>query len=162
MNINGCKLSISVDGAHAPQSASNFIALAKSGFYNSVVCHRLTTAGIFVLQCGDPTGTGSGGPGYQFGPNNENPPTQAVASQPGYVNYAKGVLAMANSGGTATQGSQFFIVYADSPLPPSYAVFGSVTSGIDKIQSLAAQGVEGGSQDGKPALAVNLGPIVLQ
>lgn len=162
LNVNGCKLAISIDGVHAPQAAANFIGLAKSGYYNNVVCHRLTTAGIFVLQCGDPTGTGSGGPGYSFGPNNENVPTKVSPASPQAVTYGTGVLAMANSGGSATQGSQFFIVYKDSPLAPSYSVFGSVTSGIDTIQSLAAQGVAGGSADGKPAIAANLGPIVLK
>ena len=162
MYVNGCPLSISIDGAHAPQSAANFIALAKSGFYNSVSCHRLTTQGIYVLQCGDPKGDGTGGPGYSFGPNNENVPTKVSPASASAVTYGTGVLAMANSGGTATQGSQFFIVYNDSPLSPSYSVFGKVTNGIDKIQSLAAQGVAGGSADGKPALAANLGPIVLK
>ena len=162
MYVNGCALSISLDGAHAPQAASNFIALAKSGFYNNVVCHRLTTKGIYVLQCGDPKGDGTGGPGYAFGPNNENVPTKVNPASPSSVTYATGVLAMANSGATASQGSQFFIVYEDSPLAPSYSVFGKVTAGIDKIQSLAAQGTTGSTGDGKPNLAVQLGPIVLK
>jgi len=156
--VNGCKLSISLDGAHAPQAASNFIALAKVGFFNNVPCHRLTTAGIYVLQCGDPTGSGSGGPGYSFGPNNENVPTGAGDS----VTYKAGTLAMANSGGTATQGSQFFIVYADSQLAPSYSVFGSVTSGIESVVAIAAQGTANGTGDGAPRVATDLGQIVLK
>lgn len=162
MYVNGCELSISLDGTHAPQAASNFIALAKSGFYNNVTCHRLTTKGIYVLQCGDPKGDGTGGPGYAFGPNDENVPTQKVASNPSAVVYATGMLAMANSGATASQGSQFFIVYEDSPLSPAYSVFGKVTAGIDKIQSLAAQGTTGTTGDGAPNLAAKLGPIVLK
>ncbi len=162
MYVNNCKLSINVDGVHAPHAAANFIALAKSGFYNNVVCHRLTTSGIYVLQCGDPKGDGTGGPGYSFGPNNENAPTKVSPLSPSSVTYARGVLAMANSGGTATQGSQFFIVYQDSPLPASYSVFGTVTAGLVTIQSLAAQGVNGGTSDGKPNLAATLGPIVLK
>jgi peptidyl-prolyl cis-trans isomerase B (cyclophilin B) len=162
MYVNNCKLSISIDGVHAPHAAANFIALAKSGFYNNVVCHRLTTSNIYVLQCGDPKGDGTGGPGYSFGPNNENVPTKVSPVSANYVTYARGVLAMANSGGTATQGSQFFIVYQDTPLPPSYSVFGNVTAGLVTIQSLAAQGVAGGSGDGKPNLAATLGPIVLK
>ncbi len=161
MYVNGCKLAITVDGVKAPHAAANFIALAKSGFYNNVSCHRLTTQGIFVLQCGDPKGDGTGGPGYSFGPNNENAP--AVAKGAASATYAKGVLAMANSGGTATQGSQFFIVYTDSPLAPNYSVFGSVTSGIESISALAALGVTGTKPgDGGPKVATKLGPIVLQ
>ena len=158
MYVNGCKLSISLDGVHAPQAAANFIGLAKVGYFNNVPCHRLTTAGIYVLQCGDPTGTGSGGPGYSFGPNNENVPEGAGAA----VTYKAGTIAMANSGGTATQGSQFFIVYADSQLAPAYSVFGSVTSGIESIVAIAAQGTANGTADGAPRVATDLGPIVLK
>jgi len=155
MYLNGCKLEITLDGAKAPQAAANFIALAKAGFYNNNYCHRISNAGLFMLQCGDPKGNGTGGPGYNFGPNNENAPADGV--------YKKGVLAMANSGGDATQGSQFFIVYADSKLSPNYSVFGEVKTGIDKIAALGALGNDSSSPagGGKPNLDAYIGPIVL-
>ena len=155
MYVNGCKLEIKLDGAKAPQAVANFITLAKSGFYNDNYCHRISNAGLFMLQCGDPNGDGTGGPGYSFGPNNENAPADGL--------YKTGVIAMANSGGDASQGSQFFIVYADSPLSPNYAVVGTVTSGIDKIAALGALGNDGSSAagGGKPNLDPILGPIVL-
>ena len=155
MYVNGCKLEIKLDGAKAPQAVANFIALAKSGFYNDNYCHRISNSGLFMLQCGDPNGDGTGGPGYSFGPNNENAPADGL--------YKAGVIAMANSGGNASQGSQFFIVYADSPLSPNYAVVGTVTSGIDKIAALGALGNDGSSAagGGKPNLDPIIGPIVL-
>ena len=147
MMINHYMVDISLDGKKAPQAVANFVALSKKGFFNGVSCHRLTTAGIFVLQCGDPTGTGTGGPGYSFGPI-ENAPSDAM--------YKTGVLAMARQGGKGdSMGSQFFIVYKDSTIPADaaggYTVFGEVTTGINKIQKIAAAGVSGGGSDGAPA-----------
>jgi peptidyl-prolyl cis-trans isomerase B (cyclophilin B) len=101
-----------------------------------------------VLQCGDPTATGSGGPGYQYG--EENLPTAATG-----VSYPAGTLAMANAG-AGTNGSQFFIVYKDTTLPASYTIFGKVTSGLDVVTKIAAAGVSGGGTDGKPAKPVSL------
>lgn len=157
MAVNKASLGIKLFGDKAPQAAANFIALSKKGFYNNVPCHRLTTSGIFVLQCGDPTGTGTGGPGYSFGPI-ENAP---AADKSGIATYKKGVLAMANSGGAYTNGSQFFIVYADSPLMPNYTVFGEVTSGLSSLDSIVKGGVAGGGNDGKPTVETKLGAIKL-
>ncbi len=124
------KLGISLDGKKAPQAVANFVTLAKKGFYTGLSCHRLTTAasGIFVLQCGDPNGDGSGGPGYSFGPI-ENAPKNSV--------YPAGTIAMANAGTATSQGSQFFIVYKSTTLPSTtgYTVFGTVTSGLSTLDS---------------------------
>jgi peptidyl-prolyl cis-trans isomerase B (cyclophilin B) len=157
MQVNNASLGIKLYGDKAPQATANFIALSKKGFYNNVPCHRLTTSGIFVLQCGDPTGTGTGGPGYSFGPI-ENPP---VATKGGIATYTKGMLAMANSGGAYTNGSQFFIVYADSPLMPDYTVFGEISSGLSSLDPIIKAGVAGGGNDGKPVVATKLGAIKL-
>lgn len=119
--------------------------LSGTGYFDNTPCHRLTTANIYVLQCGDPSGTGTGGPGYQI--PDENLP-QATAN-----NYPTGTVAMANSGPN-TNGSQFFIVYQDTTLPPNYTVWGQVTSGLDVVERVAAAGVAGGGVDGAPALPV--------
>lgn len=157
MQVNTANLGIKLYGDTAPQATANFIALNNKNFFNDVPCHRLTTSGIFVLQCGDPTGTGTGGPGYSFGPI-ENAP---AADSTGVATYRKGILAMANSGGAYTNGSQFFIVYADSPLMPDYTVFGEVTSGLDGLASIIEAGVTGGGSDGSPAVETKLGAIKL-
>jgi peptidyl-prolyl cis-trans isomerase B (cyclophilin B) len=160
MMVNDAKLAIELFGDKAPQATANFIDLAKKGFFMDVSCHRLTTEGIYVLQCGDPTGTGTGGPGYTFGPI-ENAPTAAAS---GTAIYATGVLAMANSGSAYSNGSQFFIVYGDTTLMPDYTVFGRVTSGLDGMKPIIDAGVAAGSAnmgDGKPAIETKLGDIVL-
>ena len=158
MNVAGADLGIQLDGKSAPQAVANFITLAKQGFYNGLKCHRLTTEGIFVLQCGDPNGDGTGGPGYNWGPI-ENAPVDNI--------YKTGVLAMARVGNNASSmGSQFFIVYKDSPIPADsvggYTVFGKITSGLEAVTKVAAAGVAGGSSDGKPKLEAKLGVISLK
>jgi peptidyl-prolyl cis-trans isomerase B (cyclophilin B) len=158
MNIAGADLGIQLDGKSAPQAVANFITLAKQGFYNGLNCHRLTTEGIFVLQCGDPNGDGSGGPGYNWGPI-ENAPFDNI--------YKTGVLAMARVGNNASSmGSQFFIVYKDSPIPADsvggYTVFGKITDGLSAITKVAAAGVADGGSDGKPAMQAKLGAISLK
>ena len=117
--------------------------LANRGFFNQTQCHRLTTQGIYVLQCGDPTATGSGGPGFSF--KDENLPKAANGS----AVYKRGTVAMANSGPN-TNGSQFFLVYKDSPLPPNYSVWGHITNGLDILDQIAGAGVAGGTGDGGP------------
>lgn len=157
MKVNGASLGLKLFGDKAPQATANFIALSQKNFYKDVTCHRLTTQGIFVLQCGDPKGDGTGGPGYSFGPI-ENPP---VADKSGIATYKKGYLAMANSGGAYTNGSQFFIVYKDSPLQPNYTVFGEITTGLSSLDPIISAGVTGGGTDGKPAVPTKLGDIKL-
>ena len=132
----------------APTTVGTMAWLANQGFYNNTSCHRLTTQGIFVLQCGDPAGNGSGGPGFNFA--DENLPTAAADGN--YV-YPRGTVAMANSGAN-TNGSQFFLVYQDSPLPPNYSVWGQITEGLDVIDNVASAGVLDGSSDGLPSQAV--------
>ena len=139
-------------GEQAPQAVASFLALAEQGYFADTPCHRLTTAGIFVLQCGDPTGTGTGGPGYEFGPV-ENAPSDDL--------YPAGTLAMARRGGDAeSQGSQFFLVYEDSTIPSDaaggYTVFGRVTEGLDVVQQVAGGGVTGGGTDGQPTRAITI------
>ena len=158
MELSGSVLDFQLDGKSAPQATANFITLAQQGFFKDLKCHRLTTAGIYVLQCGDPNGDGTGGPGYNWGPI-ENAPFDSI--------YKTGVLAMARVGGDASSmGSQFFIVYQDSMIPSDavggYTVFGKITGGLEAVQKIAAAGVEGGASDGKPALEAKLGSISLK
>jgi peptidyl-prolyl cis-trans isomerase B (cyclophilin B) len=136
-----------LDGAKAPQAVSSAIFLSRNGFWNGSPCHRLVTEGIYVLQCGDPTGTGTGGPGYSFGPV-ENAPKDGV--------YPAGTIAMARSSSPDSNGSQFFIVYKASSLPaPGYTVMGKVTSGLDVVQKVAQGGAQGGG-DGKPLRPISI------
>lgn len=129
----------------APCTTSSFRTLVDAGYYDDTPCHRLTTEGIFVLQCGDPTGTGSGGPGYSFANENLEGAT-----------YPRGTLAMANAG-PDTNGSQFFLVYADTQLPPEYTPFGTIDeAGLAVVDAVAETGVEGGAGDGAPATPVQI------
>ena len=126
----------------APCTTFSFRFLASRGYYNQTHCHRLTTQGIFVLQCGDPTGTGSGGPGYAF--NDEN-----LAG----ATYPAGTVAMANAGPN-TNGSQFFFTWKDTTLAPAYTPFGTVIGGMDVLQKIAAAGDDSQNNpgDGYPSL----------
>lgn len=159
LSLNDVPLSVELDGALAPQAVASTISLATSDFYNNVPCHRLTTSGIFVLQCGDPKGDGSGGPGYSYGP---------VENAPADDFYPAGTIAMARqSGNGSSQGSQFFIVYADSTIPSDaaggYTVIGHVTSGLEALQkSIIEPGVQGGGNDGKPVVDVKITGFTLQ
>jgi peptidyl-prolyl cis-trans isomerase B (cyclophilin B) len=118
------------------------MTLINSDYYNSTICHRLTTDGIYVVQCGDPSGTGYGDPGFSY--RDENLPL-AEAN-----NYPRGTVAMANSGRPRTNGSQFFLVYDDTSLPPNYTIWGQITSGLEILEYIAAGGVRGGGTDGAP------------
>jgi peptidyl-prolyl cis-trans isomerase B (cyclophilin B) len=156
-------IGVSLDNGKAPCTVNNFVSLAQQGFFDKTPCHRLTTsATLGVLQCGDPTGDGSGGPGYRF--PNEYPTNQYRLADPALevpVIYPRGTLAMANSG-QGTNGSQFFLVYEDSSLPPTYTVFGAVDeTGLAVIDKIAAGGVKGGADDGEPATAVTVESIRL-
>jgi peptidyl-prolyl cis-trans isomerase B (cyclophilin B) len=136
---------VAMDGKKAPHTVNSFAFLAGKGFFTDTPCHRLTTAGIFVLQCGDPTGTGTGGPGYTIPDENLKGAT-----------YPAGTLAMANTGQPHTGGSQFFFVYANTDLPPQYTPFGQVTSGLDVLTRIAKAGSDNsnGQGDGHPVQPV--------
>ena len=142
----------------SPCTVNSFLSLASQNFFDETVCHRLTTSpSLQVLQCGDPSGSGSGGPGYQFA--NEFPTDQFAADDPAAqepMTYPRGTLAMANAG-PDTNGSQFFLVYGDSVLPPQYTVFGTIDeTGLATLDKIAAAGVAGGAADGAPALETAL------
>ncbi len=143
---------ISTVGSKAPFTMTSIAALAKGGYYDESLCHRLTTEGLFVLQCGDPTATGSGGP--QFTYPDENLP-QNVEN-----NYPEGTVAMANSGPN-TNGIQFFLVYADTTLAPSYTIWGTITSGLDILKAIAKAGAVGGAPDGKPAKTIAISKVLV-
>ena len=147
-------IGLELDNGKTPCTVNNFTSLAKQGFFDNTKCHRLTTsAELGVLQCGDPTGTSTGGPGYRF--PNEYPTNQYRLTDPALkvpVIYPRGTLAMANSG-PGTNGSQFFLVYKDSQLPPTYTVFGTIDSaGLATLDKVAAGGVADSSDDGKPVV----------
>ena len=124
---------ISLLGTKAPITVTSIAALANAGYYNKSLCHRLTTEGIFVLQCGDPTASGSGSPTGWKGYIDENLP------KVGAKNYPAGTVAMANSG-PKTNGSQFFLVYQDTQLGPDYTIWGKITKGLDLVQKIGAVG----------------------
>ena len=138
---------ITTVGKKAPWTLTEMSTLAKAGYFDGSLCHRLTTAGIYVLQCGDPTATGRGGPGFSY--PDENLPANALN------NYPAGTVAMANSG-PGTNGSQFFLVFADTTLGPDYTIWGKITKGLDIVQAIAKAGVKGGGADGTPNTTVAL------
>lgn len=118
-------IELDVYAAEAPRTANNFVFLARAGFYDGVTFHRIMEG--FMIQGGDPTGTGRGGPGYRFEDELD------LARRHGYP---RGTLAMANAGPN-TQGSQFFIVHEDTALSPDYTVFGRVVDGLDVVDAIA-------------------------
>ncbi|MGH3345937.1 MAG: peptidylprolyl isomerase [Nocardioides sp.] len=141
------ELSLALDAEQAPCAAHSFVSLAEQGWFDGTTCHRLTTRGIYVLQCGDPSATGSGGPGYAFDDELTGDET-----------YPAGTLAMANSGEN-TNGSQFFIVYDDTQLPPLYTVFGTVDDAtVEAVQGVADAGTDNayGRGDGAPLTEVTI------
>ncbi|MDM7831263.1 peptidylprolyl isomerase [Cellulomonas edaphi] len=142
LDLSQGDIGISLDGAAAPQAVANFVTLADKGFFDGTKCHRLTTSGIYVLQCGSPDGTGTDGPGYSWGPI-ENAPADGV--------YPAGTIAMARVGNDgSSMGSQFFLVYKDSTIPADaaggYTVFGHITSGQDVLTAIADAGTTEGTE----------------
>jgi peptidyl-prolyl cis-trans isomerase B (cyclophilin B) len=147
MVTNRGTIKIDLETSKAPCTVNSFRFLAAKGYFNGTVCHRLTTArGLYVLQCGDPSGTGEGGPGYRFNDENLSGAT-----------YPAGTVAMANSGPN-TNGSQFFLVYKASQLPPQYTPFGRIVSGLSVVQAVAKAGTDNsnGPGDGHPKLPVKI------
>ncbi|MER6562798.1 peptidylprolyl isomerase [Streptomyces sp. NPDC001027] len=142
-------IGIALKAKAAPHTVNSFDFLAGKGYFDHTKCHRLTTNGIYVLQCGDPTGSGSGGPGYTIPDENLKD-----ASLKANV-YPAGTVAMANTGQPHTGGSQFFLVYQDSQLPPSYTPFGTVSpEGMKVLKKIAAAGENTGGGDGAPNATV--------
>ena len=142
---------VDLDGAKAPKAVASTLFLARNGFWNGSPCHRLTNKGIFVLQCGDPTGIGTGGPGYSYGPV-ENAPSNDV--------YPAGTVAMARQQDKGnSMGSQFFLVYKDSTIPSDsaggYSVIGKVVGGMDVVEKVAAGGVIPGGGE-SPVRAISI------
>jgi peptidyl-prolyl cis-trans isomerase B (cyclophilin B) len=133
VTTNCGEITMELDGKKAPQTVASFLSLAKSGYWADSPCHRLTTqAPLFVLQCGDPSGTGSGSPGYGYG----------VENAPANFTYPAGTLAMARTQDPKSNGGQFFIVYRQTTLndPTGYSIFGKITSGMDIVDRVAAAG----------------------
>jgi peptidyl-prolyl cis-trans isomerase B (cyclophilin B) len=144
-------IKINLQNSQAPCTVNSFVSLAKQNFFTKTPCHRLTTSGIFVLQCGDPTGTGEGGPGYKFDDENLKG-----------AKYPAGTMAMANSGPN-TNGSQFFLVYKNTPLGASYTPFGTITSGLKVLQAIAKVGSDNsnGAGDGHPKESVQIESVTI-
>ncbi|MGF3057045.1 peptidylprolyl isomerase [Microbacterium sp. YY-01] len=145
MGTSAGDIAMTLDADAAPCTVNSFLSLAEQGYFDDTQCHRLTTAGIFVLQCGDPSATGRGGPGYSF-----------ADELTGSETYKAGTLAMANAG-PDTNGSQFFIVYDDSQLSPDYTVFGRLDDASTAIVAgIAAEGTDSGASDGAPKNPVEI------
>lgn len=142
--------------ANAPFTVTQITALAKAGYYNKSLCHREAISGFEMLQCGDPTAQGAGGPGFSYADENL-PIGKALA-------YPAGTVAMANSGpNTNTNGSQFFLVFGDSPaLGPSYSIWGKITKGLDVLKYIASKGVNDPSGIGAPMLKVAIESVVVK
>jgi peptidyl-prolyl cis-trans isomerase B (cyclophilin B) len=158
LETNQGNLGLQLDNGKTPCTVNSFVSLAQQGYFDDTPCHRLTASeSLAVLQCGDPTGEGTGGPGYQFAdeyPTNQFQPDDPQLGQP--VVYPRGTLAMANAG-PGTNGSQFFLVYKDSQLPPNYTVFGTIDeTGLATLDKIAAAGTADGASDGSPKDAVTI------
>jgi len=144
---------ITLDADKAPCTVNSFVSLVQQHYFDGTPCHRLTTKGIYVLQCGDPSGTGMGGPGYSF-----------ADELSGHDTYPKGTLAMANSGAD-TNGSQFFLCYGDCSAlnqQPNYTVFGNISdAGLQVLAKVAQAGTANGSTDGAPKDHVKITSVTL-
>jgi peptidyl-prolyl cis-trans isomerase B (cyclophilin B) len=176
INTNLGTIDINLLNSKATCTVNSFVHLATAGYFNESQCHRITTgSGLYVLQCGDPyakastkltcsqaaDSPGTGGPGYEF--TSENLPTGA--SSAGTVTYKAGTVAMANSGASGTNGSQFFLVYKDSTLGPDYTPFGTITSGLDILQKVANAGTSctySGPGDGAPKEKVIINSVTIK
>jgi peptidyl-prolyl cis-trans isomerase B (cyclophilin B) len=152
ITTNRGAIDIKLNNSKAACTVNSFVSLANQKFFNNTPCHRLTTTGIYVLQCGDPTGTGSGGPGYQFYTENLKGAT-----------YPAGTVAMARAQSKDSNGSQFFLVYKNTPLPASYTPFGTITSGLNIIQAVAAKGTDNSNSagDGHPKEKVQIESVTI-
>ncbi|MFI7599673.1 peptidylprolyl isomerase [Actinoplanes sp. NPDC049681] len=163
MDTNLGAITATVDLAKAPCTGAAFTYLAGKKFWDNTKCHRLTTEGIKVLQCGDPSASGKGyrdtdgqgGPNFKY--PEENLPTNAKPA------YPKGTIAMAKTQAPSTTGSQFFIVYEDTDLPADYTVLGTITKGLDIVESVAKAGSDNanGKGDGHPKKEVDIKTLTM-
>jgi peptidyl-prolyl cis-trans isomerase B (cyclophilin B) len=163
MATNQGNMGLMLANNESPCTVNSFASLIGQKYFDNTKCHRLTTSPeLGVLQCGDPKGDGTGGPGYQFAneyPTDQYPPNDPKLQEP--VLYPRGTLAMANAGPN-TNGSQFFMVYKDSQLPPQYTVFGTIQAdGLATLDKIAKAGVAGGGEDGAPTSEVTIKSLLL-
>ena len=154
MTTNFGDITLTMDRADAPCTINSFVSLSEQGFYDDTPCPRIgDQEGFGILQCGDPTGTGSGGAGY------------SVADElTGDETYGAGTIAMANTGAPDTNGSQFFLVFRDSQFPPSYTTFGTIDeAGLEVIDAIAAEGNDGAhpAGGGAPNKAVTIEKVTI-
>ena len=180
INTNLGTININLLNSKATCTVNSFAHLASAGYFNASQCHRVTTTtGLYVLQCGDPyakasdklscsqaaNSPGTGGPGYEFANENTTSLPTAQTSSGTEATYKAGTVAMANSGGSATNGSQFFLVYKDSTLSPDYTPFGTITSGLDILQKVANAGTSctySGAGDGAPKEKVIINSVTIK
>jgi peptidyl-prolyl cis-trans isomerase B (cyclophilin B) len=178
INTNLGPIDINLLNSKATCTVNSFVHLASAGYFNDSQCHRVvTTGGLYVLQCGDPyakasekltcssaaDAPGTGGPGYEFA--SENLTSLGKATSAGTVTYKADTVAMANSGGSDTNGSQFFLVYKNSTLQPDYTPFGTITSGLDILQKVANAGTTctySGPGDGAPKEKVIINSVTIK
>ncbi len=140
-------ITIALNAKQTPITVNNFVTLAKKNFYDNTIFHR--TIKGFMIQGGDPTGTGTGGPGYKFD------------DEPFTGEYTKGTVAMANAGPN-TNGSQFFIMHGDMALPKNYVIFGKVTSGMDVVDKIATAPTEPGGEGSSPVNPVKITSVTIE
>jgi peptidyl-prolyl cis-trans isomerase B (cyclophilin B) len=169
LSTNLGDITATVDKSKVPCTAAAFEYLASKKFWDNTKCHRMTTEGIKVLQCGDPSATGkgyrdtdgSGGPSFRYA--EENLPTAADPANPASASYPRGTIAMAKTQAPASTGSQFFIVYGDTQLDPSYTILGTITKGLDIVDKVAKGGVteKGQPGDGTPKIEVNIKTLTM-
>lgn len=163
---NNGDIPVTMDRAKAPCTVQSIEHLVKAKFYDGTPCHRMVSSDNFkVLQCGDPTGQGTGGPGYNI-PDEKPTGLQPAPSAQGASIYPRGVIAMANSGQPNSGGSQFFIVFGSTFLPPDYAIFGTIgDAGLAVLDKIGAEGVDpttdNGQGDGKPKLETTIAEAIL-
>lgn len=164
ISTNQGDIPITFEPAQAPCTVNSFVSLAQQGYYDNTPCHRLSTKNYFILQCGDPTGSGGGGPGYSYADElvANDPrlqPCGTAAGQP-FCTYSGGTIAMANRGAN-TNGSQFFLVYGNSDFPPAYTIIGHMdAAGLAVVKTIAAGGLASengmGAGDGSPKNPVTI------
>jgi peptidyl-prolyl cis-trans isomerase B (cyclophilin B) len=145
MTMNIGTVEVEMNTAKAPCTARSMTYLASKNFFDNTKCHRLTTEGILVLQCGDPSGKGTGGPSYKMAEENLPNFTEELK------NYPIGTLAMAKTSAPSSTGSQFFLVWGDTPLPGDYTVLGTITKGLDLIKAVGAAGAQEADANGNTA-----------